>query len=171
MISSLFLCLTFLDALLLWAIVAKGWGFWGVKLAAILLVVALNFTVIHYRVTGNGWSTPDTPSTTSIFVSCHVVEPQDQADPGTGAIYLWLIPEQTVSSPFGYTSVPDEPKAYRMPYTRELHKQCVEATKQSKQQGGAPVAVRRANRGSKKSPGKFVFYQLPPPIPQSKGTP
>jgi hypothetical protein len=168
-ISSLFLSLTILDAILLWAICAKGWGYWGLKLAAILVVVGLNFTVIHYRVTGTGWPTPNEPPRKSIFAGCHVVEPQDQSDPSTGAIYLWLIPQKHYASPFGYSSIPDEPRGYKLPYDRDLHKQCVEATTQSRQQGAAPVAVHRSGRSNK--PGKFVFYALPPPIPQEKGKP
>lgn len=144
-VSPIFIGFTLLDALLLWVLVAAPRGWWSAKLAAIIVVVAFNFLVLHAQGTGDGYTLAGDPPPGKL-IACNVVEPSD--------IYLWVVPEKGTSSTFGYKPRQQEPRAYRVPYTRTLHAGCQAAQKA----GYAGVGV----RGGAGRHSRLHFYQLPP---------
>lgn len=162
-----FVGLTLLDALLLWAIVrTRGW--WVPKAAAIVIVLGFNFLVWSAGGSFSGWATSDPMPVSSTLTSCYVEEP-DGDNPG--AIFLWVVPDKTsTSNPLAYQASEGEPRAFRFPYTRDLHEQC--ATAQKQMAGGEGVGVirsRRKQNGREVPKNRIRFYRLPPVQPPVKG--
>lgn len=151
-VSPIFIGFTLLDALLLWALVASPRGWWSAKLAAIIVVVVFNFLVLHAQGTGDGYAISADPPDGKV-AACYVVEPTD--------IYLWVIPANAGPSTFGYTPGRDEPRAYRVAYTRDLHKGCQDAQKSHYESSAVQGGAGRRSR--------LHFYHLPPPRQQPKG--
>jgi hypothetical protein len=134
---------TVLVAVVLWFVIGSR-GNWHLKLPIILAVPALaigTYFALAYR---TGWPTTDTPPKHGLFVSGVIDEPH--------AIYLWL-------------ATGSKPRAYRLPYSRQLHKQVDEANSES--QHGKRVAFRLG--GGQRASGKFIFYRLPV-VPPSRKT-
>ena len=157
-----------LDALLLFLLVSlRGRGHWALKAFMIVVVLGFNFFVWSARDTGLGWPIEKPIPPLAQFVSCVVQEPE----PGTkqhGVIYLWMIPLQAKHGIVGYQSSAAEPRAYKEPYRRDLHKSCDYAAKETSQ--GIPVGIKKVNAKSKidNRPGRYVPYLLPTPQPLEK---
>ena len=145
-----------LVGLLLWLLAAVR-GRWPLKLALICAVPAFGFAILSTTNSLRGWPTGDSPPKSATFVWGVVDEPDPQTG-SSGSVYLWL-------------ATGTKPRAYRLPYSRELHKQIVQATALTK--GGQTVAVTR-RRSSRRTGhgtaarGALRFYRLPPPQPPSK---
>lgn len=145
-----------LAALLLWLLAAQR-GRWPVKLALIVAVPAFGFAIWHSADSLKGWPTGTKPPKTATFVWGVVVEPDPQTG-DRGAIYLWL-------------AAGDTPRAYRLPYSRPLHKQVEQAKTLTKR--GTTVAVARNHKtasthGQSRARSQFRFYRLPPSQPPRK---
>jgi hypothetical protein len=152
--------------LLLWALAGARPG-WRVKLAAIVLVPALSVAVWHAFQSRSGWPTASSPPAHALFVARAVREP-DAATGKPGAIWLWLVPAGH-GGPLGYQPGRLEPRAYRLPYSRQLHEQAERAQQQT--QHGRLVEVDRrpphGKRGGQRT--RFRMYALPPTQPPVKG--
>lgn len=89
----------------------------------LLIVLSVGFSIFSYEITINqrGWAvSSDDFSKKSQFIWAVAIEPSFAGDPNAG-IWLWItekINEKRV-----------EPRAYRIPYTREMHKK-IEKAKQ-----------------------------------------
>lgn len=158
--NATFVAMTLLDALLLWAVVrTRGW--WVPKAIAIVVVLAFNFVLISAAGNGTGWPASAGIPDGSRLIACDVVEPN--------AIYFWVVPE-TPPGRFGYRWIAGEPKAYRLPYSREMHSQCQSAQKALMH--GGDVHVRRttgrahAPRGH--SVGRYHLYLVPQSLPPKR---
>ena len=90
----------------------------------------------------------------SILISIKVQEPNGN---GPGAFFLWCNPDpnykekaMSLFSPGGLLSYTgrDKPRAYTMPYDRELHKKLLEQQKKAKKTGGFLIVTRK--KGDKK---------------------
>lgn len=143
-----FLVLTALDTLLLWVLAGTKGG-WVPKAVAIVAALTVNVVLLVPHIPSGLPTTGDPPERAEL-VACLIAEPD--------AIYLWL-------------RTGGEPRAFRQPYTRELHELC-EAARKAGQQG-----VRFGLRRVKGRPGvtgqqipKWAFrrYVLPPARPPSK---
>lgn len=143
--------LTVLDGLLL-LVLATSRVRWWIGAGAILLAMVVNATLLVSALpdkdgaaTGRDIPEPNT------FVSCAVDE--------STAIYFWLI-------------VGDAPKGYRQPYSRELHRTCVQARQQA--QAGLPVTIGKsyaqATGSDAHNPGRYVPYLLPPSLGLKSGS-
>lgn len=175
MIPSIFVGFVLLDALLLWAVI-YGRGRWALKLAAILVVLAFNFTTWHALDSYRGWPTPvNEPPADAVYVDSIVNEP-DNATGDPGSIYLWLVPIRHGHTPLGYSPADAEPRAYRLPYSEPLYRAVVAAQRIRK--GGGQAGLRRAQRpahAARRSTGsgdplrsRFQAYKLPPTQPPTK---
>jgi hypothetical protein len=145
-----------LVGLLLWLLAAVR-GRWPLKLALICAVPAFGFAILSTTNSLRGWPTGDSPPKTATFVWGVVDEPDPQTG-SSGAVYLWL-------------ATGTKPRAYRLPYSRELHKEIVQATALTK--GGQTVAVTRRRTSRRASHGTATrdalrFYRPSPPQPPIK---
>ena len=146
-----------LGSLLAWTVIGTG-VHWPPKLTAILLTPGVAFFVWKESRPITGWPTHTKPPEEAVFVSGSVEEPMA----GTkGAIYLWLTrPGET------------KPRAYQLPYTRQLHEQVQAALEQTQQ--GRRVGVRKVRQAAKNGGGApgarspYQAYRLPPPTPGPK---
>ena len=157
---AIFLGLTLLDLLLLWAVV-RGRDWWVLKVAAIVLVLGMNFFVWRATTQFSGWPATKSPPAAATLLSCFAVEPtQHQA----GRIYLWLLNARTSSGVFNLTPK-DDPRAYRMPYDRALHEQCEQAMKYIKKYGVGSIGfgkkTHRKKKGRHNESGWYHFYAVP----------
>lgn len=158
--------LALLGLLLLWILVAAR-GPWWAKLGLIAAVPFVAATVWLALPSYAGWPTTSRPPADAQLVYGAAVEP-DPRTGSRGAIFLWLIPLHQAHGTLAYTPAADEPRAYRLPYSRELHEQLEQAKAAARR--GAPVGVRRV-RGTRReggSRGRYVIYRLPPPQPPRK---
>lgn len=165
-----------LGGLLLWFLVGAK-GHWWVKAIFIiivpLVVVATWLSLDSYK----GWPTSNEPTCPLVFLSAEIQEPS--ANPGTqGHIYLWMRPlapqERSIINLFDYKTSPYEPRAYELPYSRELHqaldnirrtsegKKIILECDQKQGKGETPDGG-SSYGGFTASKQKFIFYELPPP--------
>jgi hypothetical protein len=151
-----------LFAVACWGIIYAR-GKWPLKLAAIvaipLIALAMHTALDTYR----GFPAKTEPPKEAQFVSCLVIEPD--------RIYLWLIPLHTNGGPLDYKPDSSEPRAYSLPYTRNLHEQCAKAQEAQKQGGPGTVGLRRGKEGRGTPGGKYHAFLLPRPHFPEKGAP
>jgi hypothetical protein len=122
-----------LGGLLLWFVVGSR-GAWWLKLAAILATTSFTFVAWHALESFSGWPTDRTPPARALLLSSEVDEPN--------AIYLWVIGNEDGGA-LGYRPGATEPRAYRLPYTRELHAEIDRANRLAKT--GQQVEIRGAS--------------------------
>lgn len=116
------LFLLVLVTLLLW-IAIGGRGRWGIKLAMIIVVPAGTLMVWRSLDTYLGWPSPNELPERFIITGMYVREP-DPKTGDAGAIYLWVrVPGARTAQLLGYRLDAREPRAYRLPYDRNLHEQ------------------------------------------------
>jgi hypothetical protein len=154
-----------LAGILLWLLAAAR-GPWQVKLVLIVTVPTFGVAVWHALGTFKGYPVPHAPPPEAILLASVVKEPA----PGQpGAIYLWLVPTATGSAnPLAYRS-DGEPRAYVVPYTRQLHEQAQTARRLAA--SGRRVLLRRGGTGQPIPAGHYRAYPQPAPAPPMKGAP
>jgi len=153
-----------LFALAVWSIIHVR-GHWGIKAVMILAIPVVLWVmygaVNSYRGYPKHTGLNGVPSQV-VFLSCLVEEPKD--------IYLWAIPLSGSHGVLDYRPKHGEPRSYRLPYSRSLHKACETADKQVQQSGVGSVGIRRKQakkRGHRTT--TFIPYILPPPHLPPKG--
>jgi hypothetical protein len=151
-----------LGALLLWLVIG-GRGAWWLKLGAIVATCAFTFAVWSALGSFSGWATDATPPARALVVSSTVDEPR--------AIYVWLI-APTKPGLLGYRAEKAEPRAYRLPYSRELHEEIDRGTALARR--GQPVELSRreveGSGGGRRTRLVVRAYRLPPQsLPRKDG--
>lgn len=171
-------------ALALWCVIdAKGK--WWIKAGLIIIFPLISILIWVSLDSYKGWPTNEDPPEQFVFIWGEVVEPnKTTGDPGV--IYLWLIADYSGQSytPFEYTHPEGEPRAHKVPYSRELHENVEKAKLLIK--SGKRVGVRNngegegpesegnegendsqddqgENRGDNSQSQGYEFYELPPP--------
>lgn len=157
-----------LTALLLWLIIDVR-GKWLFKVMIMFLVVAFSTLVWKSLDSYLGWPTSAALPERSILIWVSVVEPSPKLEE-PGAIYLWLKPREALPKRifFGYNPSPNDPRVYKLPYSRSLHKDTQRALEGII--GDKSIEVRLGGRGGKyegggfggDAPGSVKFYLLPP---------
>lgn len=183
----------FIAALLLWFVIGiKGKPI--IKTILILIILPLSVTVWNSIESYQGWATPKPIPNKSLFLS-GVIFPPDKQRGYEGEIFLWLLEykdpielekeKNKKSFTFFLAYKPkNEPRAHKVPYSKELEKQVEEALENNKK--GIMTIVEK-NKGKGKKPdgqdatgnnaingnedvGKWTnyetdyrFYPLPPP--------
>ena len=140
-----------LGGLLLWFVVGSR-GPWWIKLPTIVVTCLFTFIVWHALDSFSGWPTAQAPPPRALMLGGSVDEPR--------AIYVWLVAPST-PGPLEYRPDGGEPRAYRLPYSRELHEQVDRASKLASK--GQPVELKLMQRRSRGRNARFVVrrYQLP----------
>ena len=156
MIPTIAIGFALLGGLLLWFVIASH-GEWWLKLAAIAVTSAFTFAVWNALDSFTGWPTDVRPPARALLLSSEVDEPD--------AIYLWLVPAED-SGLLGRRSERGEPRAYRLPYSRELHAEVDRATGLAGQ--GRRVEIRVVSRsrshGSRQTARASLRVQALPPL-------
>ncbi len=160
------LTITFIiiGTLLLWFVIGSK-GKWYLKFGAIL--TTLIFGYLSYSALGSfsGWPAAINVPKRSLFVSGEVIEP-NKSTGEKGRIYIWLIPPRAHVGVFGYNPKGSEPRAFSLPYSRNLHQAVSQAL--AAQKKGHMTELRnnqqsnRDDKGSVVAPGKYKAYILPP---------
>jgi hypothetical protein len=143
-----------LGGLLLWFVIDSR-GAWWMKLPAIVVTCVFTFAVWHALGSFSGWPTTQDPPARALLLASAIDEPR--------AIYVWLQPE-TDPGPLGYRPRQNEPRAYRLPYSPQLHAEIDRATKLAKH--GSLAELRRTTVSARSGSGRrsrFVVrgYHLP----------
>lgn len=155
-------CYAVLATLLLSLNLRSGWP-WQVKAAAIAVTAAF-FVVAFIAVDAMlGWPTEGAPPERFQLHAALVQEPDPQGG-RQGVIYLWLSPR----GPEGVAA--DPPRAYALPYSRELHRQVADAKARLEQ--GRPIEGRRARRpasgGAQTGSVQLELFEAPPAMLPAK---
>lgn len=165
------LALSILMALALWRL-ADAKGDWWLKIAMIVLLTGTGVEVWKALDSYAGWPTGDRMPSQAILISAVVREPNPRThDPG--AIYVWTRP-LTAPSKDLFDERPDgnEPRAYRLPYSREMHEQLMQAMQamaQGRMIGIGRPSDRPGGNGPQQIDGDDLqLYELPPPDPPRK---
>ena len=136
-----------LSAVLCLLLIGSKWRWWQ-KLALIVIVPAFGLIVWSSIESYKGWPTAAEPPGRSLVHWVLVREP-DPARNDPGAIYVWLSPldEETSSrlNPLDYDSPPGDPRSYKLPYSRSLHKGMQRAKGMISQ--GRPVVLDLRGKG------------------------
>lgn len=173
--APIFISLSILDALLIWAIIRTR-GEWFIKIVVMVLVLSFNFVTWNSLGTYRGWPTRDALPKSSIFLAGEIDEPSPiNNDPGH--IDLWLVPTSSKRLLFGYNPTKNEPRAYREPFSQQLEQAVLQAQAiQKKTHGQGTVGLKmtkppkRHGRSSANARLKLkpVAYLLPPANSQVK---
>ena len=141
-----------LGGLLLWFVIGSR-GRWWLKLPTIALTCLFTFAVWSALDSFSGWPTAQNPPANALLVASTVDEPR--------AIYVWLVPSDA-SGLLRYRPDQSEPRAYRLPYSRQLHEQVDRGTALAKQ--GRPVELQRMQGGGSGRRTRFRVrsYLFPP---------
>ena len=138
---------------------------WSWKIKAGLIIIVSAFYIISYFSFPPllGWPTKAELPKQFKLIAAHVKEP-DKVSGEEGEIYLWIKE---------LTSKKTKPRAYRVPFTAELHEKVEAATMKlgdNMQQLGEVITVEKksSNQLDKKREGRpsadIEFYDLPPPV-------
>lgn len=131
-----------LAVLLCWHLIASR-GRWGVKLFLIATVPSFGLAVWASIASYRGYPTTEDPPEKAQLLWAEVRE-GNQRSQNPGRIFLWLVPLVDAPGrplPFDYAHEDGEPRAYRVPYTRQMH-ELVEQTR-SALADGRPVILTR----------------------------
>lgn len=140
-------------SLLLWCIIDTR-GKWWVKLILIILVLGFSLPIWQSLESYRGWPTLADPPDKTILLWALMEEPSKD-DPG--AIYVWLAPYEKPNEQegwFGYSPRPQEPRAYRMPYTRNRHEQLEKANEMIRQGKIVVLDLTKPGKGGSGQPGE-----------------
>lgn len=129
-----------LSSVVLYSIIV-GRGPWKIKVPMVIIIPFMGFLIMASISRHAGWPTDVNPPTDSIIVKSIIREPNPVTD-DPGAIYVWLIPPEST-----------EPRAYKLPYTRQAHSQFGKAEKGMNR----GMIMRYKNTGQ-----KVLTYNLPP---------
>jgi hypothetical protein len=136
---------------------------WPVKAGAILLSLGFLVTSVLALEAMLGWPTAEPPPAKFQLHAALVDEP-DRSSSSRGAIYLWLSPHDAD----GHASGP--PRAFALPYSRELHEQAARA--QARLQDGRQVEGTAARQRDEHHPGsrsvQVELFAAPPATLPSK---
>lgn len=184
-------------AVLLW-FVTEARGKWFLKLALIIALPAMSIATWRSLDSYMGWPTPEKPPEKSLFLWGAVREPSLK-NGDNGAIFVWLLPvryeeqEKNDHKIFTYEPLTNEPRAYKLDYSRELHEK-MEVAKELIKEGrsvlfgkldGSPkiedgetegeggIIGQQGGRGigGNFADDSLMFYELPPSFMRPKGNP
>lgn len=153
MIPVLAIAFLLIAGLLLWFVIGSR-GAWWLKLPVVVGTCAFTFAVWDALGSFDGWATVREPPARALFVSAVVDEPD--------AIYVWLI-APLEPGVLGYRPRAGEPRAFRLPYTRQLHEQVERGSRLTRK--GRHVELRKPARRGGGRPASFVI-RLHRPSPQ-----
>lgn len=143
-----------IGAVSLWFFIyAKGW--WWAKLLMILVVIGFSLAVWSALDSYLGWPTKEPTPTRFILLWAEIREPEPKLD-FAGAIYIWLIPYEKVSTepgPLEHKPQLGTPRAYELPYSRPVHEQMAKA-REIIMGGGTVIMERRRGRSGVGEPGE-----------------
>jgi len=132
------------------------------------VAISLWFSISFFYVLPDlkGWPAEISIPEKSRIIWLTIVEP-DNTNPG--AFYFWcdIKPDNQQSAVnllnpykrFTYTGRL-EPRAYKLPYDRELHKKILEAQKQQKQIGGSWIEILSHKKGKKRGKGGNITDEI-----------
>ncbi len=180
--------------LVLWFVIGSK-GHWGIKAATMVLslyfCLSVGFSISEFM----GWPTDD-KLPPKFLLHWAVIQEPDVKLGDEGSIYVWVRPinEPTIEHKewsdylLSFYDGKSEPRAYRIPYSRELHEQAQKAIEAiSKGEGVGGTSEEGSGKGKKKSSGKgngktgdggksltnnggIEFHKLPPPkLPDKDG--
>lgn len=141
----------FITVLLLWHISGVK-GFWSIKVLFIIVAGLASLMIWYELLQRAGWPTQDKPPAGSIFISGLVDEPNN-ATGDRGQIYLWL-----------FTPNSNTPRGYKLPYSRQLHKEVSNAQHEAKKGSQEQIGY------AAQSAGSMHLYKEPPTNPYPKFT-
>jgi hypothetical protein len=176
LIAAYVLVAVILLAILLWARIR-----WWIKAVAIVLSTALFFTTFESVRALLGWPTEQVPPDRFELVYAMINEP-NQATRAPGAIFIWVlelpgegpIDEDEIYVPGAIDTRLEpgqEPRAYRLAYSRETHQE-VEEAKIKLLDGVRQIGVtdRKMRKPGEHAPNaEFSFYERPDPVLPPKG--
>lgn len=155
-----------LSSLLLWFVIDTKRRFF-LKLTLIIIIPALSIMIWQSLNTYLGWPTKNDLPKKAILIWAVINEPSAKTgDPGS--IYLWLTPLQNAkeqNSLFEYKYKQNEPRAYKIPYSREMHQRLQEAgelIRKGKIMGIEGMEGKEFYR-YRNQDDDLRFYELPPP--------
>ena len=135
--------------MLLWQL-AHASGRWQTKLALTLLLAGFGFEVTNALDSYAGWPTGEEMPEDAQLLGAVIHEPSARVG-DKGAIYVWvrpLVPPQ--NGLLQETPSPDEPRAFRLPYSREMHEEMEKAMQAIR--AGQTIGLHRGRRGG--NPGQ-----------------
>ena len=134
---------------------------WPIKAGAIVLSLGFLVAGVLALEAMLGWPTAAAPPA-KFQLHAAVIDEPDRLSASDGAIYLWLSPRDAE----GHTSGP--PRAFALPYSRELHEQAARA--QARLEDGRGVEGTTARKRDEHRPGNRslqveLFAAPPAPLP------
>lgn len=151
------LCFAILGSLLLWIIITTK-GRWWLKAVAISATLYFTLGVWHSIDTYLGWPTQGTLPE-KFIVHWFLVKEPNKIQKTPGAIYLWVTNAKkikkdfSVTSPFQYPNTKEKPRAYRLEYSKRMHKN-LDGFKKSLLKGETVMGKRGKGKGGIGEKGK-----------------
>jgi len=126
--------------------IADTKGRWPLKVLLTGFLAFYSLETITALKSYKGWPADERMPQRSLLISASLREPNPpKNDPG--AIFLWVIPlGMDDPSPFAYDPISGEPRAYRIPYSKQMRDQVAAAMK-AMQENGRPILIERDGTG------------------------
>ena len=146
----------------------------GIKIVSISILIWYGFVVYFTIPQIMGWPADKDLPADSKIISARIVEPQGEEK---GAMYFWISQKPDHMRDALNLLRPDkfliytgsiQPRSYRIPYDRELHKKLLESQKQQKGQKGSSLMTgkkgvkKKGEEGEGQSPTENPFRILNP---------
>lgn len=129
---------------------------WSIKVGAILLALVFYIITLQSLPGFYGWPTKEPLPQKFLLVGMDVREPRNETDPGV--IYMWIVSLQNNEN---------KPRAYALPYSRELHTRLTAAKKRMEygQNMAGELEPESEGTGKRGALPRFYFIekQRPPP--------
>lgn len=118
---------------------------WVVKGVLTLFMTFYSLEVHDALDSYSGWPAAEAMPQRALLLSATVREPNPSKN-DLGAIFLWVVPlGQDDPGPFAYRPISGEPRAYKLPYSRDMHEQASQAMT-AMQRDGRPILIERGAR-------------------------
>ncbi|MGH8120281.1 MAG: hypothetical protein ACRESK_06670 [Gammaproteobacteria bacterium] len=161
-ISGLITAYVLIAVLLLGIGIRSSWS-WKIKTTAIIITTAFYLVTYYSWPRLLGWPSEEQPPQQFQLLAAYVERPDRQRGV-SGAIYLWLTRIDDLSAPV-------VPRAYRFPYSVQLHERVLKATSSLNKgiaqlgefEGGenGSTALNKNVSGSGEKSVNMIFYDLP----------
>jgi hypothetical protein len=140
----------------LW-LLARARGRWLPRAALIVAVIGYAWVVWQALASVDGWPAHGEPGPAAV-ISYTADEPR--------WLYVWTVPlKPDADSPLGYRPAAGEPRAWRLPYSRQLHEELQRSLERGREQGRPVLLVRRRLRQGEEYPQSPFRAYLAPPTP------
>jgi len=162
--TGIFVAFLIVFVLLLWVIIGAR-GSWKVKFLAIAMTLLFSLTIFQSLQDFAGWPTKSFPPDQIEVLWIHVIEPSSVRE-SPGSVCIWALSARSFDSFWSSIFPPTTkgqttPRAYHLPYTRDLHEKAEQLKQRIMSGETVRLGVKKIGRNHSISDHDVELYDLP----------